>query len=158
MPGVCETEATQLYVSDLRWYAKTECQDEHSKQSTYCVVKLPGPLNQLNLKALSDGIVVLAVVGRGDSDGNLFDEQINEEKGLVWEYDNSNVRHVSKITSEDGETPPVSLPTVQVVVHIVDCPLFPVSPASTLHTPKVVLCIPSMVCNCYLQSSTGSKT
>lgn len=51
----------------------------------------------------------LAVVGRVDADGNMFNEHIEEKQTSARVYDNSNVRFVSRTLLWDGGPPPVFL-------------------------------------------------
>lgn len=61
----------------------------------YTVANFPGPVDSLKLKSLGDGSFALAVVGRVDSDGHLFNEEAQHKQSSIRVYDNFNVRFVS---------------------------------------------------------------
>lgn len=86
-----EKGVTQLKISDFHFDEKSET----LVQESYNVAEFPAPVILLKLKALDDGNVALAVVGRADSDGKLFNEQTEDKKSSVRVYDNFNVRYVS---------------------------------------------------------------
>lgn len=83
--------ATQLSVTRL------QCANKEFifRQESYVVAEFSGQLNSLKLKSLSDGSVALAVVGRVDSNGRLFNGETEPKKSSIRVYDNYNVRFVS---------------------------------------------------------------
>lgn len=93
-----EKGVTQLKISNFHWDEKRDT----LSQEPYSVAEFTAPVSQLKLKALEDGSVALAVVGRVDSDGKLFNEETEDRKSSVRVYNNFNVRYVS-------ESPPLSL-------------------------------------------------
>lgn len=80
---------TQLVIS------KVNIQRNVIGEASYAVATFPGPVNSLKLRSLGDGSVALAVVGRVDSDGQLFNEEAQLRKSSIRVYDNFNVRFVS---------------------------------------------------------------
>lgn len=82
---------TQLKVSEIQWSE----QGHTLKQQSYVIAEFPGPVGPLRVKSLRDGSVALAVVGRVDKRGNLFNGETEPETSSVRVYDNFNVRFVS---------------------------------------------------------------
>lgn len=74
---------------------KATDQDSILANSPYIAAELQGPVDSLKLKCLKDGSVGLAVVGRVDSEGNLFNGEAEPKKSSIRVYDNFNVRFVS---------------------------------------------------------------
>lgn len=74
-----------------------KCTDQRSiLEQPFCIVAtFPGPVNSLKLKTLGSGSVALAVVGRVDSDGQLFNDEAQLNRSSVRVYDTFNVRFVS---------------------------------------------------------------
>lgn len=93
-----DTGTTRLLIIDLQWNEQGDLVGRHL---TRVVAEFPGPVGQLKLRGLQDGTVALAVVGRVDADGNLFNDKVEEEEkkkkkgGSVRVYDSFNVRSVS---------------------------------------------------------------
>lgn len=74
-----------------------KCTDQRSVigEEPYTVATFSGPVDSLKLKSLDDGSVALAVVGRVDSGGHLFNEEAQRKTSSIRVYDNFNVRFVS---------------------------------------------------------------
>lgn len=82
---------TQLKITETQWAE----QGGVLEQDSYVVAEFPGPIGLLKVKRLRDGSVALAVVGRVDADGNLFNGETAPKLSSVRVYDNFNVRFVS---------------------------------------------------------------
>lgn len=95
-PGEKDGE-TQLMITNAT--AQNSILEEHC----YVAATLSGPVNSLKLKSLKDGSVALAVVGKVDSDGNLFNGESEPKKSSIRVYDNFNVRFVSLMPSRPHE-------------------------------------------------------
>lgn len=76
-----------------------KCTDQRGiiEEEFYTVASFSGSVGSLKLKSLNDGSLALAVVGRVDSDGHLFDEEAQLKKSSIRVYDNFNVRFVSSL-------------------------------------------------------------
>lgn len=92
--------ATELRVSDVKW----DKEGDGISQASHRVAEFPAPVGHLKLKALGDGSFALAVVGRVDSGGKLFNEETEDVKSSARVYDNFNVRLVS-VFSASSSTP-----------------------------------------------------
>lgn len=81
----------------------TKCTDQRNiiEEEPYIVAIFSGPVDSLKLKTLGDGSAALAVVGRVDSDGHLFNEEAQHKKSSIRVYDNFNVRFVSLLSPPD---------------------------------------------------------
>lgn len=90
-PAEIEKGQTQLKIINLQCAA----QSRTYLQESYVVAQVPGPISALKLKRLNDGSAALAVVGRVDSNGSLFNDETEPKRSSVRVYDNFNVRFVS---------------------------------------------------------------
>lgn len=90
-----EEGLTQLKVLSLCWN-----DGGHLRQvDTSIAAVFPAPVRNLKVLGLGVRRVALAVVGRVDSDGNLFNEETIEKKSSVRVYDTFHFRFVSSSSS-----------------------------------------------------------
>lgn len=64
-------------------------------KDTYVVEEFPAPVSTLKLKLLEDGSIALALVGRVDENGDLFNEETEEKTATARVYASFRFRYVS---------------------------------------------------------------